>query len=315
VRGLSAMRPAMSWQGTLLLRPLLGVSRAALEQYAQVHDVSYCEDPTNLDTRFDRNFLRREVLPRIRERWPAAAATVSRSAALLAEARELLERQARLDLAPVRDGAALRVSGLMCLPEVRRRNALRQWIDERGLPPPDHRRLRELATRMLSARTDALPSVRWRGADVRRHGDRLLAVDGTAGVASAAAPSVDGGGPVRWEWRRQSWLALGGGARLGIVRDPHGDVRLSALPDPLLVSFRRGGERVRGAAGRVPLKQLLQAHGLPPWLRAAVPLLGDGRQIIAIADIWLDPALHVPADGSRVLARDRGRFRWHAPAH
>jgi tRNA(Ile)-lysidine synthase len=311
VRGLAAMRAVSPWQGTLLLRPLLGVSRRALEHYARVHALAFLEDPTNADERFDRNYLRRRVLPLLRERWPSAAATVGRSAVLLGEARELLELQGRGDLAAARDGDALRVSVLRRLPEVRRRNALRQWIGERGLVPPDHRRLREVATRMLAAREDAAPSVRWRGGELRRHADRLLAV--CAVPAPGAAQS--------WDWRVQTWLTLSDGWRLGLLPDPHGDVLLSTLPARLTVSYRRGGERLQSTAGRLPLKDLLQAQGLPPWRRATVPLLSDGGRIIAIADLWVDPAFRAVNRAACASARagerggERGRFRWRAPAH
>lgn len=308
VRGLAAMRPASPWHGTLLLRPLLRVPRRALEHYARAHALTFLEDPTNADERFDRNYLRRRVLPLVRERWPAAAATVSRSAALLGEARELLERQALCDLSAARDGSALRVSALRRLPELRRRNALRQWIGERGLVPPDHRRLREAATRMLAAREDAAPSVRWRGGELRRHADRLLVV--------SAPPNAGPPGIQSWDWRVDPWLTLADGARLGLVRDPHGDVLLSALPARLSVGYRRGGERLRGAAGRVALKDLLQAQGLPPWQRASVPLLCAGERLIAIADLWVDPAFRAPngAASGAAHALERGRLRWHAPA-
>ncbi|HTT03993.1 MAG TPA: tRNA lysidine(34) synthetase TilS [Steroidobacteraceae bacterium] len=308
VRGLAAMRPASSWQGTLLLRPLLGVSRRALEHYARAHALAFLEDPTNADERFDRNYLRRRVLPLVRERWPSAAATVSRSAALLWEARELLERQALCDLGAARDGSALRVSALRWLPEVRRRNALRQWIGERGLTPPDHRRLREAATRMLSAREDASPSVRWRGGELRRHADRLVLV--------AAPPMPGSARPQSWDWRLHPWLTLADGARLGLVRDPHGDVLLSALPARLTVGYRRGGERLRAAVGRVALKDLLQAQGLPPWQRATVPLLCDGERLIAIADLWVDPAFRAPngVAAGAAHAGERARLRWRVPA-
>ncbi len=304
VRGLAAMRPAMPWQGSLLLRPLLGVARAELESYAQRHGLAWSEDPTNLDERFDRNFLRRRVLPLLRERWPAAAATAGRSAALLAEARELLDQQAVVDLAGARDGAALRVSVLLRLPPARRRNALRQWIGERGLLPPDHRRLQEIASRMLAARADALPQVRWRGGELRRHGDRLMS------ASTAVAPA----GQQHWDWRRRRWLTLANGGRVGLLPDPHGDVLLASLPARLTVSFRRGGERLQGAEGRIALKDLLQTQGLAPWERAAVPLLGDGERIIAVADLWVAPAFRARATAPTSRPA-RGRFRWHAPAH
>jgi tRNA(Ile)-lysidine synthetase-like protein len=100
------------------------------------------------------------------------------------------------------------------------------------------------------------------------------------------------------------------------------------LPPRLRVSYRRGGERLRGHAGRIVLKDLLQTSGLAPWQRPTVPLLGDGERIIAIADLWLDPAIRAPAGGASAAAAagagaaqgapavsERGRFRWRTAAH
>ena len=298
VRGLAAMRALTARGHTWLLRPLLPVTRAQLEQYMRGRGLDWSEDPSNADQRFDRNYLRQTVLPLIRQRWPAAAATAGRSAAHLAEAQALLGALAGASLHPARDGAALRVSALRRLPLPQRRNALRQWIGERGLQLPDHRRLREICGPMLAARDDALPRVSWRGGELRRYADRLFAFD--AAAAANARP------PERWDWRAQPWLALAGGGALGLVCDRHGDVRLSALPRLLSVHQRRGGERLHASAGRVALKDVLQVQGLAPWERAAVPLIMHSGRIIAVADLWLDPAYR--AAGAAAL--ERGRFRW-----
>ena len=302
VRGLSAMSANAAIAHSLLLRPLLPVSRAELERYARARALKWTEDLTNLDERFDRNYLRRQVLPRLRARWPAAAATVSRSAAHLAEAQGLLERAARLASAQAADGPALRISVLrgMSLPE--RCNVLRYWIAARGLSPPDHRRLREIAGPMLEARADALPRVQWRGGELRRHGDQLLAL---AQPAEAAPASIED-----WDWQGRPWVRLGSGSLLAVIADRHGDVDLGALPCPLRVDFRRGGERLREAHGRVALKDLLQSQGIAPWQRAAVPLLRDRGQIVAVADLWVDGAYR--AHGRTAAAR--GRFRWRRGA-
>src|SRR5208282_383977 len=70
VRGLAAMHAASAWADTLLLRPLLPVSREQLEYYARARRLDWSEDPSNADERFDRNYLRCAVLPLIRRRWP-----------------------------------------------------------------------------------------------------------------------------------------------------------------------------------------------------------------------------------------------------
>jgi len=298
VRGLAAMNARGAIAHTRLLRPLLPVSRAQLERFARAHALAWSEDLSNLDERFDRNYLRRRVLPLLRERWPAVAATASRSAALLAEAQRLLEGVARRALEPAADGAALRVSALRALAPAERRNALQCWLAARALAPPDYRRLREIAGPLIEARADATPCVRWHGGEVRRHGDHLYALP----PVPAAPPRA----LARWDWKRSGWLALGPGEALGVVSDHHGDVDLARLPCPLGVVFRDGGERLQEAHGHMALKDLLQARGIAPWERQRVPLLRRGTRIVAVADLWLDPAFRADARTRGA----RGRLRW-----
>ena len=298
LRGLSAMSARSNLARGVLLRPLLPVSRAALAQFAQARKLSWTEDLTNLDERFDRNYLRLRVLPLLRDRWPALAATASRSASHVAEAQQQLTRVARHLAAQAADGATLRVSALRALDPPARRNLLLYWIAARGIALPDHRRLSEIAGPLLEARPDATPRVQWRGGELRRHGDRLFAL---TAQESAAAPSTR-----QWDWRRHAWLALGDGAAMGLIADRHGDVDLARLPCPLRVDFRRGGERLWRAHGRMPLKALLQAHDIAPWQRSAVPLLRSRSRIIAVADFWLAEAYRAP----ELAAGPRGRLRW-----
>jgi tRNA(Ile)-lysidine synthase len=293
--GLGAIPDVSNWEHGLLVRPLLPVSRMQLERYVAQRGLGWVDDPSNDNERFDRNYLRQRVLPPLLQRWPAAATTVGRSAAHLREARALLEQLAERTLGDARDGATLRVSVLARLPLAQRRNALRVWIGQQGLAAPDYRRLREIAGPMLAARSDALPAVRWRGGELRRFDDRLFALR-----APPARPT-----DADWPWSERHRLEFDDGSALALVRERHGDVALSALPVRLQVRFRRGGEQLQGASGRVPLKQLLQLHAIPPWERAGVPLVADGERVIAVADLWLHPAYRAAAKD-----RERGRFRW-----
>jgi tRNA(Ile)-lysidine synthase len=51
-------------------RPL-PVPRALLQQFLEQNDVRWSDDPSNLDERFDRNYLRQRVVPSAcaRQRW------------------------------------------------------------------------------------------------------------------------------------------------------------------------------------------------------------------------------------------------------
>ena len=78
--GLAAMRGERRFAGGFLLRPLLGLPRAQLLDYARAHGLAWCEDPSNQDPGADRNFLRLRVMPLLRERWPEAASRACREA-------------------------------------------------------------------------------------------------------------------------------------------------------------------------------------------------------------------------------------------
>ncbi|MDE2219009.1 MAG: tRNA lysidine(34) synthetase TilS [Gammaproteobacteria bacterium] len=177
VAGLAAM-PA---RADPILRPLLPVTRVQLRAYLRRAGLAWSEDPSNADDRYGRNFLRLRVLPLLRGRWPGLGTTLSRSAALAAEAQLLLAARADELLQDALDGAAVRASALRRLSAPERRIALRRWLERNGLPMPDQRRLQELGGPLLRARHDAHPFIRWPGAIVRRHGELLHAERAPAG--------------------------------------------------------------------------------------------------------------------------------------
>ncbi|WP_081195719.1 tRNA lysidine(34) synthetase TilS, partial [Halomonas sp. BC1] len=61
IRGLAGMPWRREWQGRVLLRPWLSVRRDQLREAARQEGLAWCEDPTNQDTCYDRNYLRHAV--------------------------------------------------------------------------------------------------------------------------------------------------------------------------------------------------------------------------------------------------------------
>jgi tRNA(Ile)-lysidine synthase len=329
--GLAAM-PAVAPLGPgTIARPLLDCSRAQLECWVRAHALPWIEDDTNRDERFDRNYLRRRVLPVVRERWPGAAAAVARTARHAAEAQGLLTALAQADLERARDGASLSVKVLRALPADRRRNVLRLWIASGGRTLPDARRLREIAGPLIDARADAQPRVEWTaepareparepaaeparaGAGARRwivmrHADRLSIAE-RAPMLEPAAP-VAPAAQVAWDWRLFPRCELPDGGALELTRERHGPIDLDALPAQLAVAWRRGGERLRVRRGgpRRALKSLLREAHVPPAERARLPLILADGALIAAADLWVDDSVRALPE-----ARHRGRLLWRKP--
>ena len=177
LRGIAAQREL--GQG-LLLRPLLGYTRAQLEEYANRHELAWFNDPSNRDNRFDRNYLRNEVLPLVATRWPHFQTALATTSQLQSETCELLDEIAESDLATLAepaDGAdpALDLAGLTRLSPQRARNLLRLWISRAGLAALPGARLREVI-RQLDARSDAMPQVDMPDYSIRLYDRRLFLV-------------------------------------------------------------------------------------------------------------------------------------------
>jgi tRNA(Ile)-lysidine synthase len=312
VAGLAGMPEVAPFAGGLLARPLLERSRAELVAWVREAGLEYLEDPSNADERLDRNFLRLRVLPVIRERWPGAAATVSRTARHAAEAQRLLESLALADVGAARHGESLAAGSLRALPPERRRNALRFWISSRGYPLPSTARLQEIAGPLLAARADAHPSVEWPGARVERHAG-LLTLKPVGRTAAAAAGAVPEGASaarreIPWRWRTRPVCPLPDGlGQIELKPDAYGPLDLAALGARLTIRWRRGGERLTAAPGRPrrALKSLLRESRLSPAQRARLPLIYSGARLVAVADLWLDASVQAGPG-----ARRRARLVW-----
>ena len=66
VRGLKSI-PKMTQR---LKRPLLGISKDSLINYAKENNIEYLDDVTNFDNKIIRNWIRNELIPKVDEKFP-----------------------------------------------------------------------------------------------------------------------------------------------------------------------------------------------------------------------------------------------------
>ena len=270
VHGMAAMRPLGVFAPGRLWRPFLDHPRAALHRYAEMRQLTWIDDPHNRDPRYARSWLREELLPKLRERWPQADASLARGARLAAETVELLDALAQQDAQATRSGAGLAVSALLDLSPARRHNLIRHWLRGMDFEMPAAATFDRIDRELLSAAPDAEPLVRWAGCELRRYRGELLAMKPLAGLADSDEPLT---------WREGCSLELPIGC---------GVLHASAAPPQVLRVRRvRHGETFRtgSRARQRSLKNLFQEAGLPPWLRARVPLIELDGQAACIAGV------------------------------
>jgi tRNA(Ile)-lysidine synthase len=305
VRGLRGIIAFGPFAGGFLGRPLLGFTRAELHAEALASGLKWLEDPSNRESRHDRNFLRLHVLPPLLQRWPAAVQNAGRLAEQMAEAEDILTSVAAQDAQGMEESGRVPQALLVALDPARQRNLLRYSLRRVGLGMPSAVKIDELRRALLEARADARPLVRWPGGEGRVYRQHLY-LSAPLVPASAHDHCAVLGLHDRWSGPEGEIAFEPAGSAAGLPE--------SWLEGGLTLRFRAGGEQFQplDRRHRQPLKRWFQEGGVVPWMRSRIPLLYRGGQLVAVGDLWLAEEVR-----SAAANEPRWRVRWtgHPPLH
>ena len=291
LKGLSGMQNEMVLGEQLLVRPLLNISRAEIEAYAKLHELAWIEDESNNDERFDRNFLRHQVSPKLAERWPSINKTIARSAEHCFEAQQLLDELADEDLADCQQSPyKLAVSHLNTLSEARLKNLLRYFLSTHHLLMPSREQLKQICLQ-LNADSDKSPIVQLAERCIRRYKGELYLtkifqdvsqwqqiinfdVITVNSVLSIHLPDELGvlsfSTRAKEDINSKEWLAT--------IKKPEMNqvvtIRFSHENPKCLPQYRQHSRS---------LKKVLQELSIPPWQRKRLPFIFYDNELVAVA--------------------------------
>lgn len=121
LRGLCGIAPMRG----KIVRPLLHVSHAELEQFLRAEGIAWVEDSTNTNTDYARNRIRHEIMPLLKKENPNLLNTLRSQSALLRKDDELLDSQAQALVDAARQDGFYRCDVLNTAPDALQKRALR----------------------------------------------------------------------------------------------------------------------------------------------------------------------------------------------
>lgn len=322
--GLAGMRPVAPLPGApdlTLLRPLLGVSRAAIEDYCRRHDLAFVQDHTNLDTTLLRNRLRHRLLPELEETNPRIEAHLHNLAVIVAAEDGLLaeitaETWSEIVEESGRDRIALNLVRWRALPLALKRRTLRHAL---SILAPEVTEFSfeatELARTVAEAGQTGDQATLPLGLTLEVGYEQLVIAAGDAAASTAGWPQLAGDETVCLE--APGRLALAGG--WVISADEARDVpfaQIAGNPDPwrayiraeyedeLFVRPRGLGERFTplGMGGQSALvSDVMTNRKIPAAFRARWPVVACGDHLLWLAGHVLDERARVQPGSRRVL--------------
>lgn len=276
-KGLSSMAHQFKLGDTAIIRPFLNIKQSDVLAYAQQNKLQWIEDPSNVETRWNRNYIRHNVLPEIEKRWPSAAKTISRSAANCAEASELLTELAHDDLMAIEANSlsdCLSVPKLLALSAARCRNLIRYFIELKNLAIPSSAVLQRIVDDVCLAKHDSVPMIRYADVEIRRFQEKLYFMprlpehDASQIMAFSSTVDLRMNDQITLSWQQTDGLGL----------------NENLITSGLTVRFRQGGEQIHlpKHAYNKSLKHLFQEWAIPPWQRDRIPLIFKDERLVAV---------------------------------
>lgn len=265
-KGLASMAAHLTKNQREYIRPLLPFSRAQLEEYASVYQLTWVDDESNQDSRFERNFLRNDVLPMLKSRWSGLLKSVSRSASLCAEQQQLLDEVCLEKLQLIKQADDSLSIELLCQQSLPwQKQLLRLWFEQHNVPMPSEAIMQNIGPQLLATDRQSEAEISWAGWCLRKYQDSLYLLNSQSIQPIAQC----------FTWNGEDTLQLDPYLSLIFNADLHAWTVFTAANAKIEIRFGQLTERFKpiGKPHSKPLKQWLKAWHIPPWQRQRLPLV------------------------------------------
>lgn len=175
LKGIAGMPEKMAFAKGHLLRPLLNIGKDEINFYALENKLAWIEDPSNQSTIYDRNFLRQDIIPKLKQRWQSLDKTVARTATHCAEAEGLISNIAQTQFQTVfNTDNSLDIVKLLRYSPVEQRLILREWFAFLNLKMPSQDFMQRILDEVVFARIDRHPILHKKGVTICRKKNTLF---------------------------------------------------------------------------------------------------------------------------------------------
>ena len=273
-KGLSSMPRIKKIKKGFHFRPFLAFNKKTLEDFVAFKSLSYVEDLSNNNTDFSRNFIRKEILPNIKRKWPSCASTISRSAQNLSELFKLNEDLAMIDIQKflVKNICKLSIS-VRGLDKYRCNNVIRFWISKNNYRMPSSEQMNSIYSNVINAGKDKVPFFLCSEYEIRRHNDYI----------EIMLPLKKHDPSIIYKWKYMENLIITN-LSLNLSWNDLEKRFGRKIAYDVEVRFRKSGENIKLYNSKKSLKDHMREINMPPWKRDRTPLIYIDKELRVIWD-------------------------------
>ena len=299
IQGLEGIREISKVRDINFYRPFLKNKKKEILKYAQEHNLSWVEDDSNRESKFSRNMIRNDLMPKIISRWPSIGKSIGKLSEEAKWNQKILTDIAREDLAYI-DARKdkINMQRLKTLSNERQKNVIVFWLNNQNdIYVPS-----KLIFQILSSIAE--PSSESRSFIIRSDS---LNTDIRIIVSSKEIRMVDQGSlrplpenlRVNWDLKKSIKIPSG---ELSTQESYGKGLDKKYLKDDVIIKARVGGERCKpfGRDKSQKIKNLFQEFEIPDWKRNSIPLIYINDRIAAVGDLWVCDEFHTNLNESGI---------------
>ena len=254
-------------------RPLLDVSKNLIHRYQQEHKLNFIEDSSNLDNKYDRNYLRNKVIPLIKKRFPQFATTSGRSIKHIADAYNYQNlMNAELYENMLEGTNQLNGMKLKKLSDYDMGNIIRYWLNEHQVLMPSVKVLGQIVNQVKKITLESCINIKVDDMSIRSYNNSLFLLKNIEKPIKTII------------WKSQNKVTLFNNKEVEINKMVGKGLRLDESKNILIDKPLNMNLKIKIKANQPArsLKYIFQENKIPPWEREHYPCVYVEDKLIAV---------------------------------
>jgi tRNA(Ile)-lysidine synthase len=254
-------------------RPLLDVSKDLIYRYQKEHKLKFIEDSSNLDNKYDRNYLRNKVIPLVKKRFPQFAATSGRSIKHIADIHNYQNLTHAELYKNVLEGAN-QLNGLKLkkLSDYDMGNVIRFWLNEHQVLMPSIKVLGQIISQVKKINLESKINIKVDEMSIRSYNNSLFLINNLENSFKSVL------------WKDQNRVILSNNIEVLVDKKVGKGLSLDESKKILIDKPHNMSHKIKIKANQPTrsLKYIFQENKIPPWERENYPCVFVEDKLVAV---------------------------------
>ncbi|QJC36104.1 tRNA lysidine(34) synthetase TilS [Enterobacteriaceae endosymbiont of Donacia cincticornis] len=280
-KGLSSMSTITMINNFKIFRPFLNISKNEIFNYAIKKKINWIEDPSNKDIKYDRNFLRNIILPKIINRWPFFQKNLARSIKNYDEQEKLLcDLMKPVLIKLIQKNNSLFISPLYSFKENKRNFIIRKWIEyNKYYYLPSRKLLNIIWNEIICCKNNNNPQIKIGEYSIRKYKNYLFCIKYFPNLKNNI---------LIWNDFKKSLILPNKLGKLTILYHENNKKKITHIKKPenkeiVYIKFNNPTEKYyfNNSEYKKNINNIWKNLNIPKWEREQIPLLFYNEKLIA----------------------------------